>query len=82
MKSKNFFLIATGLCVLLGAARPLLGQGTAFSYQGRLNSSTNVANGIYDFTFGLFTVATGSGQVGSTVTNVGKGTATIDGILK
>jgi len=29
-------------------------MGTAFTYQGRLVSGTNAANGLYDFTFALF----------------------------
>jgi trimeric autotransporter adhesin len=44
-------------------------QGTAFTYQGRLNSGANPANGNYDLTFSVFGVASGVGQVGSTVTN-------------
>jgi len=29
-------------------------QGTAFTYQGRLNSGTNPANGTYDFVFEIY----------------------------
>src|ERR1022692_2584255 len=44
-------------------------QGTAFTYQGRLNSSGSPVNGSYDLTFALFSVSSGAGQVGNTVTN-------------
>ena len=47
----------------------LFAQGTAFTYQGRLNDSSGAASGSYDFTFALFTANTGNGQVGSAFTN-------------
>jgi hypothetical protein len=47
----------------------VLAQGTAFTYQGRLNDGANVANGNYDLTFALFNVVSGAGQVGATLTN-------------
>src|ERR1035438_5768003 len=59
-------------------------QGTAFTYQGRLNSSGSPVNGSYDLTFALFSVSSGAGQVGNTVTNTatlvsnGLFTATVD----
>jgi hypothetical protein len=48
------------------AAEPL---GTAFSYQGRLNSANSAATGLYDFRFALFEAADGGAQVGATLTN-------------
>ncbi len=60
--------LLVGLCLVLAA--PLaLAQGTAFTYQGRLNNGTNPANGTYDLTFALFSVSGGAGQVGPNVTN-------------
>ena len=44
-------------------------QGTAFTYQGRLNNGASAANGSFDLTFSLFSVSSGAGQVGSTITN-------------
>src|SRR5437867_4100322 len=47
------------------------GQGSAFSYQGKLTDAGNPANGNYDLQFALFdtpTVGTGS-QQGSTIIN-------------
>ena len=43
--------------------------GTAFTYQGRLKSAGQPANGNYDLRFTLYDAASGSGQVGSPVTN-------------
>jgi hypothetical protein len=40
-------------------------QGTAFTYQGRLNSSGTAANGSYDFRFKLYADPLGNTQVGS-----------------
>ena len=44
-------------------------QGTAFSYQGRLQSGTNVANGSYDLTFSVWNNSLGPSQAGNTFTN-------------
>jgi hypothetical protein len=51
----------------------LLAQGTAFTYQGRLDNNGSPANGSYDLTFGLFSVSNGPGQVGITLTNLSTG---------
>ncbi len=60
----------TLMALFLCGANRLQAQGTAFTYQGRLNTGTNPANGIYDATFALFSVASGAGQVGTTQTNL------------
>ena len=44
-------------------------QGTAFTYQGRLNDGANPANGSYDLTFALFDSANGGTQQGNILTN-------------
>ncbi len=44
-------------------------QGTAFTYQGRLNSGTNAASGSYDLTFSLFNVGSGGSAVAGPLTN-------------
>ncbi len=44
-------------------------QGTAFTYQGRLNDGANPANGNYDLRFTLFDALTVGNQVGSLLTN-------------
>lgn len=45
------------------------GQGTAFTYQGRLNDGTGPANGIYDLQFAVFDASTNGTQIGSELTN-------------
>jgi Chaperone of endosialidase len=40
-------------------------QGTAFTYQGRLNANGAPANGLYDFNFGLFSTSGGGSALGS-----------------
>jgi hypothetical protein len=62
-------LFAVVVCSLFITVSPGFGQGTAFTYQGRLASGTNAANGSYDLTLALFNVASGAGQVGNTLTN-------------
>ena len=41
-----------------------LAQGTAFTYQGRLNNTNGPANGLYDLTFTIYDLPTGSGSFG------------------
>jgi hypothetical protein len=48
---------------------PAHAQGTAFTYQGRLNDGANPANGTYDLRFQLNDAATGGNQWGQPLTN-------------
>ena len=50
-----------------------MAQGTAFSYQGKLNAAGSPANGKYDLTFALFDGGSGAAQVGNTITNFNMG---------
>jgi hypothetical protein len=52
------------LCACL-LANSLQAQGTAFTYQGRLNNGANPANGSYDLTFTLFGTNSGGNAFGS-----------------
>ena len=71
MKKHILFLFSLAL---LTVTNSLIAQGTAFTYQGRLQSSGSPANGNYDFTFALYNTNTTSGtQVGSTLTNTNVG---------
>lgn len=45
--------------MLLLGLHSLLAQGTAFTYQGRLDDTGNLANGLYDLQFSVFDAATG-----------------------
>ncbi|EEF57835.1 FG-GAP repeat domain-containing protein [Pedosphaera parvula] len=49
-------VLATALALFLGADTGLQAQGTAFTYQGRLNLNGSPASGTYDFQFILFNV--------------------------
>jgi hypothetical protein len=67
----NIWRAVVLLCGVLAffPVEPLLAQGTAFTYQGRLNDGAAPANGSYDLTFALFnTNITGTPLVGP-VTN-------------
>src|SRR3954454_3284382 len=67
MKTKLTLIIT---CYLLSANWYLaLAQGTAFTYQGRLNAGASPANGSYDLTFALYNTASGGTQQGSTIAN-------------
>jgi hypothetical protein len=55
--------------LLLVGALNLRAQGTAFTYQGRLNDGINPANGTYNLRFALFDALTVGNQVGSPLTN-------------
>jgi hypothetical protein len=57
------------LATLNSALSTAQAQGTAFTYQGQLNSGGSPANGLYDFQFSLFNAPSGApgGQLGSTV---------------
>jgi hypothetical protein len=46
--------VAAMLVALHAQLTTVLGQGTAFSFQGKLNVGTNAANGIYDLRFAIY----------------------------
>src|SRR5207244_2194288 len=65
MKTKILVSLLLPLALATGYS-----QGTAFTYQGRLNDSSSQANGSYDFGFQLFDAASGgAGQGGPLRTN-------------
>ena len=47
----------------------VLAQGTAFTYQGRLNDGASPANGIYDLMFSLFGLNSGGAAITGPLTN-------------
>jgi hypothetical protein len=67
MKTK-FLSIFFTLTLLVGATS-LFAQGTAFTYQGRLNDGVNPANGNYDLRFSIYDLNTGGAIVGGSITN-------------
>jgi hypothetical protein len=70
----NNVLRIIGLSVLIAnSAATAAAQGTAFTYQGRLNAGGGLASGSYDLTFSVFDATTGLTQVGTTLTNLTTG---------
>ena len=55
--------------LVIGLTPKLSAQGTAFSYQGHLETNGVAVTGQYDFTFTLFNAATGGSAVSLTQTN-------------
>jgi len=64
---KRFTPLAAFFCLCFSAV--VLGQGTAFTYQGRLTSGSSSANGVYNLSFSLFATNTGGTPVAGPVTN-------------
>jgi trimeric autotransporter adhesin len=58
-----FCLLPSAFCL------PAWGQGTAFTYQGRLNNGGVPANGIYDLQFTIYDLATNGTLLAGPVTN-------------
>ena len=71
MKTKLTLKVATALLSLSTLSSPLSAwaQGTAFTYQGRLNDSAGAANGIYDLRFTIYDASGGPGVIAGPVTN-------------
>jgi hypothetical protein len=66
IRLQRLFLIAVMLSIGLSRAHA---QGTAFTYQGQLNSGGNPANGSYDFTFSLFNTNNAGSSSAGPITN-------------
>jgi hypothetical protein len=54
MLSKYLLSLGAALCSLFTAVSPVLAQGTAFTYNGRLNNNGTPVTGAYDLRFTLF----------------------------
>ena len=67
MKNCVLFLLAL---TFLTVTNGLIAQGTAFTYQGQLQSGGSPANGFYDFTFSLYDNSSANPpQLGATLTD-------------
>src|SRR5262245_23944612 len=55
--------------LLFSAGTGVMAQGTAFTYQGRLNDAGTPATGIYDLQFSLHNASSGGAQQGATLTS-------------
>jgi lysophospholipase L1-like esterase len=69
MNIQKLLVAGMVLCGLFALNSFAFGQGTAFTYQGRLNNGANPANGTYDLTFSLFATNVGGGVVAGPITN-------------
>ncbi len=70
MRLRIASLFGAALGSLFLADTSVLGQGTAFTYQGRLNDGNNPANGNYDFRLLLYDASTAGNVLAGPVTNV------------
>jgi len=77
MRTKLLFTIVG----LLALSQIVHGQGTAFTYQGRLTDNGTPANGVYDLRFTIYDDIIGGNRVGNPITNasvaVAEGTFTV-----
>jgi trimeric autotransporter adhesin len=71
MKTKIQFLLLT--LAYFSGIHQMFAQGTAFTYQGRLNNGGGAANGLYDFRFRLAADALGDTYVGNVALTNGIG---------
>ena len=62
-------LLAAAFCEFPNARA----QGTAFTYQGRLNDGASAANGVYDLQFSLFPLSSGGSAIAGPVTKLAVG---------
>ena len=56
--------LGCGLLLALSASASAVPQGTAFTYQGRLEDGGSPANGVYNMAFRLFDAAAGGAPIG------------------
>jgi hypothetical protein len=71
MKTKQTIKL-TAICHLVSAlCLPAFAQGTAFTYQGRLQNNGSPASGAYNMTFSLFNINAGGSAVAGPVTTNG-----------
>ena len=75
MKTKFALFLISTFCFQLST----FSQGTAFTYQGRLNSGSDAANGSFDLKFTLFDTNTTGEPVAGPVTN--SATGVINGLF-
>lgn len=67
MKLKFTFLLLSAVLAFF-PAKAIFAQGTAFTYQGRLNDNGNPATGKYDFQFAIYDSSSGGTLIAGPVT--------------
>ena len=63
------FVVVTFVLLSATGCLPAWSQGTAFTYQGRLNGTGGPANGLYDLQFTIYDANTNGSQIGNLLTN-------------
>ena len=73
MKMRNHYILIALVLFSCFSSKLATGyaQGTAFTYQGRLNNSNSPVNGRYDLTFVLFNAPSGGSAVAGPVATNG-----------
>lgn len=73
--ANHWFIVLAAVAIVTFGLRftPVLAQGTAFTYQGRLQNSTNLVTGSFDLVFSLYNVGSGGSNVAGPVTNTAVG---------
>jgi hypothetical protein len=66
-KILTIVVLSLGLMVSMAEVCQAASMGTAFTYQGRLVDANEAADGVYDFSFGLYDSASDGNQVGEDV---------------
>jgi hypothetical protein len=64
-----YWLILLAISTFSHESSTAFAQGTAFTYQGRLNNGSALASGSYDLQFGLYAAASAGLQQGNLLTN-------------
>src|SRR5215471_19412728 len=80
MKRPLFGLAAVAILSVFCLLSSALAQGTAFTYQGRLNDGGSAANGSYDLTFALFNTNINGSALGI-ISNTTAATAISNGLF-
>jgi hypothetical protein len=75
MKTHETAKLSVFIAILLAFSLPsfALAQGTAFTYQGRLNDTSGPATGLYDINFNLYTNVSGGSAVAGPVSLIAVG---------
>lgn len=69
MIKKITIRLLIALVILVHCVSAVLAQSTVWTYQGRLNTTSGIANGTYDFQFAVFNALALGAQQGPTLTN-------------
>jgi hypothetical protein len=69
MKKLMHIVRSSILALILVSAARVAAQGTAFTYQGRLNDGTAAASGSYDLRFAIYDAGSAGNLIAGPITN-------------